>query len=57
MSQTEMRMIKWRGALYLRREDVVEYFLKCSEGEETNTRHRFVEAASHLAVLQMRDED
>jgi hypothetical protein len=50
-------MIKWKDTIYLRKEDVVEYFLACSEGEETDVRNRFAQAAENLAVLRMRGGD
>jgi hypothetical protein len=57
MPETEMRMVKWKDILYLRKEDVVAYFLACSKNEETDTRARFCEAAANLAALKMRSED
>lgn len=44
----DVRFIRYKGEVYLLREDVVKYLVETADCEESDTRRRLEEGADHL---------
>ena len=51
MSETQISIIRCKNSIWLKREDVVKYFLNSVDEEETDVRIRFEKAAEHLSKV------
>lgn len=47
----KIRYLPFRGAVYLRDEDVAEFIVDLGSREETDVRNRLNEAAAHLSQM------
>jgi hypothetical protein len=46
--KTNIRFIDIQGTIYLRKEDVIDFWRDFAEAEETDTRNRILEAVNNI---------